>query len=56
LNSAVGSVDMPDLHILQSDTPAGEWRSIPRDGSGMSAAGARQMQTGQSPPVQIRIS
>jgi len=29
LNSAVGSVDLPDLHILQSHTEAGEWRSIP---------------------------
>jgi hypothetical protein len=29
LNSAVGSVDLPDLHILQSNTEAGEWRSIP---------------------------
>ncbi len=54
LNSAVGSVDMPDLHILQSDTPGGEWRSIPRDGSGMSAAGVRQMGTGPiGPLVQI---
>lgn len=43
LNSAVGSIDMPDLHILQSDGEAGEWRSIPTDGSGMSAAGVRQM-------------
>ena len=56
LNSAVGSVDMPDLHILQSDMLAGEWRSIPRDGSGMSAAGNRQMQTGHSQPIQIRIT
>jgi hypothetical protein len=29
LNSAVGSIDLPDLHILQSQTEAGEWRSIP---------------------------
>lgn len=29
LNSAVGSVDLPDLHIIQSETEAGEWRSIP---------------------------
>ena len=43
LNSAVGSVDLPDLHILQSGTEAGEWRSIPKDGSGLGARGARQM-------------
>lgn len=43
LNSAVGSVDLPDLHILQSSSDAGEWRSIPTDGSGLSAAGAKQM-------------
>ncbi len=29
LNSACGSVDLPDLHILQSESEAGEWRSIP---------------------------
>ncbi|MBI4578108.1 MAG: hypothetical protein HY718_00305, partial [Planctomycetes bacterium] len=46
LNSAVGSIDLPDLHILQSATEAGEWRSIPKDGSGMSLAGARQMGVG----------
>lgn len=45
LNSAVGSVDLPDLHILQSSSEAGEWRSIPKDGSGLSAAGAKQMTT-----------
>ncbi len=45
LNSAVGSVDIPDLHILQSDGDAGEWRSIPKDGSGMSAKGHKQMQS-----------
>ncbi|HSW45162.1 MAG TPA: radical SAM protein [Phycisphaerae bacterium] len=56
LNSAVGSVDIPDLHILQSDMPAGEWRSIPRDGSGLSAAEARRMQTGEAGRlVQIRV-
>ena len=43
LNSAVGSVDMPDLQILQSDGEAGEWRSIPKDGSGMGAKGVKQM-------------
>ncbi len=50
LNSAVGSIDMPDLHILQSDSPSGEWRSIPKDGSGMSARGARQMRDPQHQP------
>ncbi len=45
MNSAVGSVDIPDLHILQSDGEAGEWRSIPKDGSGMSAKGAKQMRS-----------
>ncbi len=46
LNSAVGSIDVPDLHILQSTGPAigaGEWRSIPKDGSGLGATGVKQM-------------
>ena len=51
LNSGVGSIDLPDLHIIQSAGTAGEsgapgaseWRSIPRDGSG---PGARQMRQG----------
>lgn len=53
LNSAVGSVDLPDLHILQSDGDAGEWRSIPRDGSGLSAAGLKQM-TALDPEEAVR--
>ncbi len=53
LNSAVGSIDMPDLHILQSDGEAGEWRSIPKDGSGMSAAGKKQM-TSDNPDEAVR--
>ncbi len=55
LNSAVGSVDLPDLHILQSSTEAGEWRSIPKDGSGMSLAGARQMGSA-SPSKSIHLT
>jgi hypothetical protein len=45
-NSGVGSVGLPDLHILQTSTEAGEWRSIPKDGSGLGAKGQRQMNTG----------
>jgi hypothetical protein len=43
LNSAVGSIDLPDLHILQTDGGGAEWRSIPKDGSGLSARGLKQM-------------
>lgn len=54
LNSAVGSIDLPDLHILQSDGEAGEWRSIPKDGSGMSAKGVRQMNNATDPDEIVR--
>ena len=53
LNSAVGSIDLPDLHILQTDADASigaEWRSIPKDGSGMSARGVKQMTAGPTDP------
>ncbi|MEP0843932.1 MAG: B12-binding domain-containing radical SAM protein [Phycisphaerae bacterium] len=53
LNSAVGSIDLPDLHILQSDGDGGEWRSIPKDGSGLSAAGRKQM-TAADPDEAVR--
>lgn len=60
LNSAVGSVDIPDLHILQSDGEAGEWRSIPKDGSGMSARGVKQMSSDNPDeavrPGQVQVS
>lgn len=46
LNGAVGSIDLPDLHILQSSTEAGEWRSIPRDRSGLGPTGVRQLRGG----------
>lgn len=49
LNSACGSVDLPDLQILQSATEAGEWRSIPKDGSGLSARGLHQLQHHKPP-------
>lgn len=56
LNSGVGSVDIPDLHIVESegggaaaDGSASEWRSIPHDGSGMSAQGWRQMKEPDAP-------
>lgn len=47
LNSAVRSVDLPDLHILQSNSEAGEWRSIPKDGSGLGARERQQMVGGK---------
>jgi anaerobic magnesium-protoporphyrin IX monomethyl ester cyclase len=49
LNSATGSIDLPDLHILDGDGASAEWRSIPRDGSGMSAKGWQQLQQ-HAPP------
>jgi anaerobic magnesium-protoporphyrin IX monomethyl ester cyclase len=60
LNSAVGSIDTPDLHILQSDGDGSEWRSIPKDGSGLSAKGVQQMNTGNPDeavkPAQVQVS
>ena len=43
--SASGA-NLPALGVLESDGPAPEWRSIPRDGSSLGAAGARMLRTG----------
>lgn len=54
LNSAVGSIDLPDLHILQSTTDAGEWRSIPTGVLKQTGAEEASSSAG-NPLVQIRV-